>query len=357
VDPSDTIDQSRELARLALGFLESHAIPADPRTFTLGYAYYDGTNTELKTEVDHLIAAGAFNRRSCGRLYEDIFGVDTEARAIRDASGMIEHTLSRVLETMNEAGKDVETYGKVLEDFNGKVGNDAAALSADADIRGAIESIMAETRKMATRSSALEKRFADNSEEIVELRRDLDEMRTAATTDALTGIANRKHFDIRLLEYTEDCARNGEPLSLLMGDVDHFKTFNDGHGHQVGDMVLRLVARTMAECVRGRDFVARYGGEEFVVLLPKTGLEGSFAVAENIRNTISSKRLMLKSTGKTLGMVTLSFGVAQFKPGETLEELITRADSGLYAAKKHGRNRVESTEPLASEIRRVTMRG
>jgi diguanylate cyclase len=223
---------------------------------------------------------------------------------------------------------------------------------------------MAETRKMKLRSSALEKRFADSNDEIVELRRNLDEMRTAATTDALTGIANRKLFDIRIREYADDCARNGEPMTLLMGDVDHFKNFNDehghqvgDHGHQVGDMVLRLVARTMAECVRGRDFVARYGGEEFVVLLPKTGLEGSFAVAENIRNTISSKRLALKSTGKTLGLVTISFGVAQFKPGETLEEFIARADGGLYAAKKHGRNRVESLEPMASEICRVAMRG
>ncbi|MFT5538831.1 MAG: diguanylate cyclase [Alphaproteobacteria bacterium] len=241
VDPSDAIDQSRELARLAIDLLDNYAIPADPRTFTLGYAYFDGTNPELKTEVDHLIAANAFNRRSCGRLYEEIFGLDAEARAIRDASGMIEHTLGRVLETMNQAGKDVESYGKVLDDFNGKVGEESAG--AGTDIRGAIESIMAETRKMAMQTTTLEKRFADSSDEIVELRRNLDEMRTAATTDALTGIANRKHFDIRIREYTDDCARNGEPLTLLMGDVDHFKNFNDEHGHQVGDMVLRLVAR------------------------------------------------------------------------------------------------------------------
>ena len=172
---------------------------------------------------------------------------------------------------------------------------------------------------MQTRSGELERRFADTTDEIVELRRNLDEMRLAATTDSLTGIANRKHFDIRLREYADDCARNGEPLSLLMGDVDHFKAFNDDHGHQVGDMVLRLVARTLAECVRGRDFVARYGGEEFVVLLPKTGLEGAFAVAENIRNTIASRRIARKSTGEQLGMVTLSFGLAQYKAGESLD--------------------------------------
>lgn len=101
MDTSDAIDQSREMARLVIDLLDGHAIPVDPHTFELGYVYFDGTNAELKTEVDHLIAANAFNRRSCGRLYEDMFGLDSEAGAIRDASGMIEHTLSRVLETMN----------------------------------------------------------------------------------------------------------------------------------------------------------------------------------------------------------------------------------------------------------------
>lgn len=274
------------------------------------------------------------------------FCLDVEARAIRDASGMIERTL----EAISEAGQDVKSFGSVLADFSGKVDGDVASGQG---LRSALETILAETRKMEVRSGELERRFSDTTDEIVELRRNLDEMRLAATTDALTGIANRKHFDIQLKEYTDDCARNGEPLSLLMMDVDFFKKFNDEYGHQIGDMVLRLVARTIAECVRGRDFVARYGGEEFVVLLPRTGLEGAFAVAENIRNTVASKRLARKSTGESLGMVTLSFGVAQFKPGETLEDFVTRADTGLYKAKKRGRNRVESAEPTATEVRRV----
>ncbi len=350
VDHADTIAQSRELAHLALEFLDKHEITTDPRSFTLAYVYFASTHPAVKTEIDHLIAAGAFNRRSCGRLYEEVFGLDAEARAIRDASGVIEHALGRVLEAIGEAGKDVESYGKVLQDFSEGV-DPATAAAAGADLRQAIEAILSETRKMQTRSTELERRFADTTDEIVELRRNLDEMRLAATTDALTGIANRKHFDIRLREYADDCARNGEPLSLLMGDVDHFKAFNDDHGHQTGDMVLRLVARTLAECVRGRDFVARYGGEEFVVLLPKTGLEGAFAVAENIRNTIASRRIARKSTGEQLGMVTLSFGLAQYKAGETLDTFIGRADEGLYLAKKRGRNRVDSAEPLAAEMR------
>ncbi len=352
MDPIDNIKQTRDLAQRAIAFLDGHELAADPRSYTLAYLYYAGTHPEVRTEIDHLIAANAFNRRSCGRLYETFFGLDAEARAIRDASGLIERTLGRVLEALDDAGKDVKSYGKVLEDFTGRVSG------GDTDLRSAIESILAETRKMEARSVDLERRFTDTTDEIVELRRNLDEMRLAATTDALTGIANRKMFDVRLKEYADDCARAGEPLTLLMADVDHYKAFNDEHGHPVGDMVLRLVARTIAECVRGRDFVARYGGEEFTVLLPCTGLEGAFAVAENIRNTIATKRIARKSTGQTLGVVTLSFGVAQYKPGEVLEEFVARADTGLYQAKRHGRNRVESAEAMAGEVRRaVGIRG
>lgn len=348
---TQTLDKVREFSGLALAFLDAHNIPAEPRAYTLAYIYHAGTHPKIKAEMDGLLGAGGFNRHACVRIYEEVFGLDAEARAIRDASTMIERTLGHVLETLQEAGDDAKDFGKVLEDFSGKVGTEA--MPGAGDLRGALEVILSETRKMEKRSTELERRFADTSGEIVELRRNLDEMRLVATTDGLTGIANRKHFDTRLFEYTNECAAAGEPLSLLMGDVDHFKKFNDEHGHTVGDMVLRLVARTLAECVRGSDFVARYGGEEFVVLLPKTGLKGAFSVAENIRSTIASKRLARKKTGESLGLVTLSFGVAQYKPGEPLEDFITRADTGLYQAKNRGRNRVESTEPMAGEVRRA----
>jgi diguanylate cyclase len=351
VNGTQTEDKVRELSGLALAFLTAHGISAEPRAYTLAYIYHADTHPKIKAEIDSLLGAGGFNRHACVRIYEEAFGLDAEARAIRDASMVIERTLGQVLETLQVAGDDAKDFGKVLEDFSGKVGIES--LPGAGDLRGALEMIVSETRKMEMRSTELEPRFANTSDEIVELRRNLDEMRLVATTDGLTGVANRKHFDTRLSEFADECAATGEPLALLMGDVDHFKKFNDDYGHTVGDMVLRLVARTLSECGRGRDFVARYGGEEFVVLLPKTGLKGAFAVAENIRSTIASKCLARKKTGESLGMVTLSFGVAQYKPGESLDDFITRADSGLYQAKNRGRNRVESAEPLATELRRV----
>ena len=129
-------------------------------------------------------------------------------------------------------------------------------------------------------------------------------------------------------------------MTLLLCDIDHFKKFNDTWGHQTGDQVLRLVASCLAENVKGRDTAARYGGEEFGVLLRGTGLEAAAKVAEQIRQTVETKKLVKKSTGDILGNITISIGVAQFAPGDTIEAVVRRADACLYGAKQNGRNLV-----------------
>ena len=127
-----------------------------------------------------------------------------------------------------------------------------------------------------------------------------------------------------------------------MTDVDHFKHFNDSYGHLTGDQVLRLVAMSVKQNVKGQDIAARYGGEEFAVVLPNTVLRSAITVAEHIRRAVMTKELMKRSTGENLGRITVSIGVAALRPGETPQALIERADGCLYAAKRAGRNRVIS---------------
>ena len=123
-----------------------------------------------------------------------------------------------------------------------------------------------------------------------------------------------------------------------MLDIDYFKKFNDTYGHQVGDQVLKLVASTLKTGVKGGDIVARYGGEEFAIILPKTTKENAFTVAEHVRDSVSSKDIINRGTGKVLGQIRLSVGVSEYKPGESIEDLIERADKALYEAKNNGRN-------------------
>jgi diguanylate cyclase len=159
-------------------------------------------------------------------------------------------------------------------------------------------------------------------------------------SDSLTGLANRKNFEQTLTLFAKAAADNHEPLSLMLLDIDHFKKFNDRHGHQTGDTVLQLVARTLSDNVKGQDLAARYGGEEFALLLPRTRSDQAARLGDNIRALIGARKLVKRGSGENLGQITISAGIAEYRPGESLSVFVQRADKALYAAKRQGRNRV-----------------
>jgi two-component system, cell cycle response regulator len=163
-----------------------------------------------------------------------------------------------------------------------------------------------------------------------------DETERLATTDGLTGLVNHRTFQTRLDEHVLAAERYGKKLSLLLCDIDHFKSVNDTYGHPVGDQVLRAVARTLANEARGTDVVARYGGEEFAVVMPETDTGGALVIAERIRERVGA--LVLETEQGPL-RVTMSLGVATFPEDAARKAgLVERADGCLYHAKRHGRN-------------------
>jgi diguanylate cyclase (GGDEF)-like protein len=162
--------------------------------------------------------------------------------------------------------------------------------------------------------------------------------------DQLTGIPNRRSFDSRLNAEWRRAAASNSPISMLMGDVDKFKTYNDTYGHLQGDVVLQTVARTLTETLtRPLDFAARWGGEEFVALLPNTDMDAAMNIAEQIRLNVEHVLIPLEDGSST--NVTISLGVHTIIPvtGTSLDAFISQADAALYTAKEHGRNRVCTT--------------
>ena len=175
----------------------------------------------------------------------------------------------------------------------------------------------------------------------------VEESRWMATTDLLTGLLNRRAFLESTGREVARAKRYNDALSVILLDVDHFKHINDRRGHAAGDMVLAAVGKLLNTAVRTCDIVARWGGEEFVLVLPSTTLEGAEQVAERVRELLECAEI--KDGNGDLVPVTASFGVATYMGGETLEQIVDRADRAMYLAKSGGRNRVVCDVPPRSQ--------
>lgn len=190
-------------------------------------------------------------------------------------------------------------------------------------------------------------RNAEAYQRIEHLLREKNHLQSLTNLDPLTGVSNRRHFDSVLATEFRRARREGDPISLVMVDIDAFKPYNDEYGHQLGDETLRKVVKTIEEhAQRPSDLVARYGGEEFAVVLPSTNEGAARVVAERMRAAIESNAIPHEFSPAG-DRVTASFGVAGMVPNRhsSLEDLVRRADGALYRAKERGRNRVECATP------------
>lgn len=188
--------------------------------------------------------------------------------------------------------------------------------------------------KARVRTQLRKRRFAE------QLRANVTLSMEAAVTDALTGLYNRRYMEGHLNTLVNDAAQRGKAISLLILDIDYFKAVNDTHGHDVGDEVLRELARRIRQTVRGIDMACRLGGEEFVIVLPETDMALAYHIAERLRQSIGNIAFPIASAGIDLD-VTISVGVAALEDAEdNADTILKRADKALYRAKRDGRNRV-----------------
>ena len=332
-------DPAQAAAQGAMAWLAQRNIPPTPDNYEIAYNLVSGANSDLKQAVDILVAGGSkLDPATLTTLHHRYFRAPKNEAVMAELGEKLSAELDSVRSILETAGRDQNAYGKTLSTASGALGH---AKSGEG-IKTLIDQVIGATRVMEARSKTLELQLQTSSREVHELRDRLESVRKESLTDQLTGIANRKAFDTELQESIDRAIANGEPLSLVMCDIDHFKNFNDTWGHQTGDQVLRLVANCLSENVKGRDTAARYGGEEFAVILPQTELRGAVNLANQIRTKVESKKLVKKSTGDILGVITISAGVTQYDLHETAADFLRRADACLYAAKHAGRNCVMS---------------
>ncbi len=329
-------DEGKDLAQQVLSLLLKYEIATTPDNYQLFHAYAAGENPSLGEEMKALMDQGGFTQETCDALHNKYFsGIDLTDQALR-AGGKFGTEMNSVLRMLAAAERNTVEYEKTLSGA-------ADMLESSGDtksLKTMVDTLLAATANMQRHTQTLETRLNKTTDEVQALRDNLELVRTEAMTDALTGVANRKRFDEFMRRHCAAAEGDGQELSLVFCDIDHFKRFNDTWGHQTGDQIIRFVAGCLQRSANKSHLVARYGGEEFAVIMPTTDIQTAFDIADNVRATVESKTLLRKSTNEDLGTVTISMGVATYEQGMSVEELIERADSALYRSKHAGRNKV-----------------
>jgi len=348
----DSIPESSEYLRLALYHMGRHQIPVNPANYALWYEYVSGKNEALKTVIDGILAnSGKFTPELNMSLYEKYIAPDNK-EVVEKTRRELRSILENMLEHVSHTGGQVKSFGRMLERY-------CRDLKEDMDMESfsrVVQGILFETRNIILSGEQLKERLQETTDEVEKLSRNIEQIRAEATTDALTGIRNRRYLSMVFTEEARRSDETGSDLCIIFADIDHFKSINDTYGHLIGDKILKITAEVLRDCVKGRDLVVRYGGEEFVILLPDTPLKGALILADKICTYFRNLNWRRKDTSEFIGPVSLSFGVAHYRSGESLDSLIRRSDQALYKSKQDGRCRVTSEMEIAAKPIRSAIR-
>jgi diguanylate cyclase len=333
-------EDSREAAALlkqAVPLMVRHNIPPNPVHYALWYTYSKGQEPELNRRLDRVVKDfDYFPPESAAKLFREYI--------IRDELEDARAEQQQVISLVDGMERDVSRSVKGNLNFQNRLGQCLEMLEEPVSDRlpGILSELQQSTRLMQSQQEHFLAQLQSAQNEIKTLRDKLERAQLAATLDGLTELLNRSAFT-RMLEQALGKASQG--VALVMLDIDHFKQFNDQYGHPLGDRVLQHVAQVLRDALPDNAFAARYGGEEFCVVLQACAdLASANAFAEQLRLKVQSLRIKARGTDTVLDTITASFGVAHAQPGDNLESLLTRADDGLYQAKRNGRNQVHAMQ-------------
>jgi diguanylate cyclase len=330
---------ARDTAFATIDGLTGLGLAPTPTNYSVWHSHISGENPGLSRSIQELVARAIpitdemlsdFWRRFCAPAMDP--------SVVTDAGERLGRVMASIAESISGAGAATSGFTDALARFGDEIVAAVRMPDMAGVMREATRRMLVETKRMVEGARGLDGDLRGASREVQDLRNDLEEARRQAMSDPLTSVANRKAFDERLAKEMAAANESGSDLALVLLDIDHFKRFNDSFGHVIGDEALKLVAHALVAGVKGRDMVARYGGEEFAVILPATSIAHALGLANGLGAAVKGRRMLLKSTGRDLGRITVSLGVARYRPGESASDLVRRADAALYAAKNRGRD-------------------
>ena len=336
---SGSVEQAAERLRKAVPIMVKHGIPVTPLNYALWYSYVSNEDPSLNLRIDEIVAAyGTIPLTSAEGLFREHV---SPAGSYETTLGRVKDTLEQMVHSIDKdlhaTIADTRSFSTLLDECNRDLRTPSTGMASIDDMFGTLDKLLQGSTAMQENTSRFEQRLASANDEIRRLRGELETLRQDAMNDELTGVFNRRAFDVELNQFIGHGDR-GPAIHLGLLDIDHFKQFNDHYGHLAGDSCLRALAQALSQSGRrAGELVARYGGEEFVILLPSMNMQAAFATAQHLHRLILT--LALPRADSPLGIVTVSFGVASLQPSTTQSaiELVQQADAALYLAKLAGR--------------------
>ncbi len=304
-------DEWRRLYDMIGKLLFDHGLEPSPANFDLCHRYLSGRDNELNAVID---------------------------RAITKDGGLTE-AVTAAISAKLDSGLSTDELSRIATDAQGYLEEMSAILARSGD-----ETLVELTRAMIDKAHAAEEDLRRTELQMSAMRKDLATAQHKANSDPLTGLPNRRAFDHHLRSAFENARRAGSPLALAMCDIDHFKLFNDTHGHQIGDEVIKFVGSSLGRPANGDIFAARYGGEEFVLVFERGAAGQALGILDKIRATIAARELKVTNTGQSLGKLSFSGGIANISAQDSPGSILKRADAALYQAKQDGRNRIKTAD-------------
>ena len=329
------IEKSFQTLKSTVPLLLKYNIPAIPTNYALWYTYVSNDSPQLNQDIDENLQKGyPLSVAKTKELYRNYLSEKQEVDAWQLRQSM-EAMLLEVSQSMKDTKSDTTDFKSLMDanlDNLSKVEKEGlSVIEVMALVRKMVQELQAIRQSTISFSGSLVRA----EKEIESLKLKLQESQHEALYDALTGLCNRRYFDSEI-----ESKMGIDKLSLMLIDIDHFKVINDTHGHLMGDLVLKAVAKKLQSSCREDAQVFRYGGEEFVVLIPGADIQKTRHIAEVMRRSIEKIVIKDRRTGTILRDVTVSIGVAQRSKDEQPNDLMERADKLLYKAKTLGRNRV-----------------
>ncbi len=347
-EPKQQYHNTVSIADAALRKIGAFGQPADPKSYALWFKYASGDSGLLSAAINTRLTRNG--TLTVGDI-EELHDAHVAPGHVQDKTDRISARMAgevdQVLATLTVAEDTASHYSRDLVSAAQRL----AGTVNRADVRAVIEALAQATRSQAEKNARLQTQLQAMSEEIAQLRREIIDLRVESQTDPLTGLGNRRFFGAALERSIAECRAAGEPLTLLIADVDRIKAINENYGNIVGDRVLRFIAMVTKEAVTGRDVAARYNGDAFAIILPKSSLPPAVRFAEQLRHAVMKCELVRRTTGEK-ARLTLSVGVATLDQRLPAQGLIEAAEMCLHAAKRAGRNCVvsEADEKLFAAV-------